>query len=65
MDWRWNSRARVLFRILAAILGVLFLTAGVLYVSDKDAFKFGLASLGFGIVFIIVAGKGSLFRDLE
>ena len=70
-DSRWNAPVRLLFRILAFFLSVLMIGMGSLALIDKitsypiefdSTFKIGIAGLVWGIVLLIVAIRGRLFK---
>ena len=70
-DSRWNSKGRPIFRILSFILSVVFIPIGLLALKEKfgshpvefdSTFKFGIAALGWGIIFLIIGIRGRIFK---
>ena len=51
---------RKYFYILAVLLGLFFITMGVMSLTSWTSVKFGVAAVGFGTVFIIAAIRGFL-----
>ena len=71
MDLRWNTKARWLYRILSAILGLLFLLLGVMSLTSAfstpsfafdSSFKFGVSATVFGLAFLVISIRGFLFK---
>jgi len=71
IDSRLNSKARLKYRILSFILSVVFLIMGFLAIIEKtgegqikydSTFKFGVAAVGWGVIFLVVAIRGRLFK---
>jgi hypothetical protein len=67
----WNSKARPILRIFSFLLASVFILAGSLALKERlfsdsieydSTFKFGVAALGWGIVLLIVAIRGRLFK---
>jgi uncharacterized membrane protein HdeD (DUF308 family) len=63
---RWNGP----FRCLAGVLGALATIVGIMVIMNAldsrsfrydHNFRFGIASLGYGILFIVAAIRGRLF----
>ena len=70
-DFSWNGNVRWRFRIFSAILSLLFLPMGIWELIDSlkaphfvydSSFKFGISATAFGIIFLVVAIRGFLFR---
>jgi hypothetical protein len=53
INWKWNAPVRGVFRMVAGILGALFIAIGVLVIYNST--KAGTAMLGFGAFFLFVA----------
>ena len=67
-DMRWNAPVRTVFRVLAGILGILFIIFGMLvlltdlkYTNDHPI-KGIVPPLFCGMVFIIVSIRGRLWK---
>lgn len=70
-DSRWNSKSMPVLRVLSFLLSVIFIPMGVLALKEKigaepiefdSTFKFGIAALGWGIIFLIIGIRGKIFK---
>ena len=70
MNWHLNTKLKVLLRILAILVGVFFIFMGILALCDRishpnfqfdSTVKFAIASIGWGVVILVVAIRGKLF----
>ena len=70
-DFRWNSKSRPLFRILAFLLSLLCLPMGFLIIITKinnppihfdSTFKVGISATFTGVIFLVIAIRGRLFK---
>ncbi|PIE69736.1 MAG: hypothetical protein CSA21_00850 [Deltaproteobacteria bacterium] len=70
-DSRWNSKSRPVFRMVAFLLSLVSIPMGILALVEKfgsdpiefdSTFKFGIAALGWGIIFLIIAIRGRIFK---
>lgn len=64
INWKWNAPVRGVFRIVAGVLGALFIAMGILviYNGHQGSAKTGAAMLGFGAIFLVVAIRGRFVK---
>ena len=62
----WNEPVHPIFRVLAGLLGMLFLYVARLIWVDKftynESFRGMIAMIGFGVIFLFIAVRGKFLR---